>query len=127
MSKNYGAFRYIIEKDVETDDHIRHEKTEETIEIVGFKNQLSFSYGDNNKEYFLEMKKGSGINPETKLEGLRRNNFFGTYLLGPMLVLNPIFMRYLLNILGLNDKEIPFIEIANKAYEIRLGEFKGRT
>jgi CobQ-like glutamine amidotransferase family enzyme len=36
------------------------------LEIVGFKNQLSFSYGNNEKEYFLEMIKGSGINPQTR-------------------------------------------------------------
>lgn len=99
---------------------------EENIEIVGFKNQLSFSYGDNSNEYFLEMIKGTGINTETKLEGIKRNNFFGTYLLGPILALNPKFMKHILILLGLENTILPFEDVANSAYEARLKEFYER-
>ena len=105
--------------------NFKHTNNEE-IEIVGFKNQLSLSYGNNESEYFIEMVKGSGINPQTTLEGIRRNNFFGTYLLGPILVINPKFMKHILTLLGQKNAEIPFEDVANKAYEIRLKEFKER-
>jgi len=91
------------------------------LEIVGFKNQLSHSYGENSNNYFLEMQKGTGINKETKLEGIHKNNFYGTYLLGPILPLNPDFTKHLLKI------EIPYYEEAKKAYKLRLTEFKERA
>jgi len=43
---------------------------DEEIEIVGFKNQLSFSYGNNSGCYFQKIIKGSGLNPESRI---RRN------------------------------------------------------
>ena len=37
------------------------------------------------------------MNKETVNEGIRDHNFFATYLVGPFLVLNPLFTKYLLN------------------------------
>ena len=54
-----------------------------------------------------------------KNEGFRYKNFFATYLLGPLLVLNPPFTRYLLRLLGRADE--PAIEKAvTEAYDFRL-------
>ena len=50
----------------------------EDIELVGFKSQFAFSFGDNSKMYFTEAEKGIGLNPNTKLEGIKKNNFIGT-------------------------------------------------
>ena len=61
------------------------------IEIVGFKSQFTMMYGDNSSSYFLQVEKGIGINEESKLEGIKKNNFIGTYLLGPILIENPLF------------------------------------
>ena len=65
----------------------------EDIEIIGFKSQFTMLYGNNTDMTFVEVEKGIGINKESKLEGIRRNNFFGTYLLGPILILNPLFTK----------------------------------
>ena len=61
------------------------------------------------------------MNPETKAEGLRRNHFFGTYSLGPYLILNPPFTKYLLRLLGLDDA-LAFEEEAMEAYRYRWNE-----
>lgn len=50
------------------------------IKIVGFKSQFTMMYGNNTDNYFLKVEKGIGINKESKLEGINKNNFFGTYL-----------------------------------------------
>ena len=95
----------------------------DNIEIVGFKAQFSTSFGDNSKNFAFKVKKGWGINKESKLEGIRENNFFGTYLLGPVLVLNPLFTKYILKIAG-EKEEVAFEKEAMEAYNARLKEFK---
>lgn len=92
------------------------------IDIVGFKNQFSHLYGENRDGHLFDTQRGCSLNPQTMAEGLRRKNFLGTYLLGPMLVLNPKFTQYLLSLLG-SDAVPAFYEAAMDAYNQRLGEF----
>lgn len=92
------------------------------ITIVGNKSQFTQCYGLKNN-FFIKVTKGIGINPEEKYEGIHYNNFYGTYLLGPFLVLNPYFTKYLLKELGYTGK-LAFEEDAIKAYEIRLTELQ---
>ena len=96
----------------------------EDIEVVGFKSQFTMMYGNNNDSYFLEVEKGIGINPESKLEGIKDHNFFGTYLTGPILILNPYFTKKLLKLMGAEDTTLAFEESSIEAYKIRLEEFK---
>ena len=86
--------------------------------LVGFKNQLSHSYGETGSPFLL-MHTGTGLNPETKNEGFRHGNFIATYLLGPFLVLNPRFTQYLLQLLGCETPPA-FWKEAMEAYEYRL-------
>lgn len=95
----------------------------EDIKIVGFKAQFSMGYGDNSNNYVFESIKGSGINKESKYEGYRVNNFIGTYLLGPILVLNPYFTKYILKLIGQEEK-VAFEDVAIETYEKRLEEFE---
>ncbi|NLZ81895.1 MAG: hypothetical protein GX913_08890 [Clostridiales bacterium] len=103
----------------------------EDMKIVGFKSQFSHSYGDNKEkkfdEYFYKVIRGAGLNPDSDLEGIRRNNFFGTYTLGPLLVLNPYFTKYLLKLLGVEEPVLAFEEANIDAYETRLAEFEKET
>lgn len=94
------------------------------ITIVGYKNQFTHSYGDNSDGYFIKVERGDGLNPETKLEGVRKNNFIGTYLLGPILIQNPLFTEYILKLLGVEKPELAFKETIMAAYERRLSEYK---
>lgn len=97
------------------------------MKIVGFKNQFSHSFGDNSKNYFSKVVRGVGLNKNSYLEGFRVNNFIGTYLLGPLLILNPLFTKYLVESLDKNVKTIPFYEEAITAYHKRLAEFSDKT
>ena len=95
----------------------------EDIEIVGFKSQFTMMYGDNSSSYFVEVEKGIGLNKESKLEGIQKNNFIGTYILGPLLILNPLFTKKLINKMGA-DAHIALEEETMAAYEARLKELK---
>ena len=94
------------------------------IDIVGFKSQFTFSYGENGDYNFSKAEKGIGINPKTMLEGINKNNFFGTYLIGPILILNPYFTKKILEKIGADNLNIAFEEDVIKAYEQRINEFK---
>lgn len=93
------------------------------LDIVGFRSQFSFLYGDNSQNAFMTCKRGIGINPESKLEGMRRNNLICTQLVGPILPLNPLFCEYFIGLSG-TQAQAPFREAAVAAYEQRLKEFK---
>lgn len=96
----------------------------EDIEVVGFKSQFTMMYGDNSNNYFLELKAGVGLNPDTKLEGIKENNFIGTYLIGPILILNPLFTEKLLKMMGVENTTVALNEDVMNAYEERLKELK---
>lgn len=95
----------------------------EGTKIVGFKDQFTMVYGNNEENYLFKVTKGWGLNKESKLEGIRVNNLFASYVLGPILPLNPDFAKYILELLG-QEAELPFEEEAKTAYEIRLKEFE---
>lgn len=96
----------------------------EGIKLVGFKSQFSHSYGDNASCYFYDVIKGTGLYPGIMKEGLKKNNFFGTYTVGPFLVLNPLFVKYLLKLLGVEKPVLAHEEVIMAAYQQRLAEFE---
>lgn len=95
----------------------------ENMDIVGFRAQFSFLYGDNSDAYFVSCTRGHGINPQSKLEGMRKNNLICTQLLGPILPLNPLFCEYLMKLAG-SDAQAAYREAAMAAYEQHLKEFQ---
>ena len=103
--------------DVDTDEEIK-------IKIMGFKSTFSFSYGDNKESYLFKSIKGCGINKNSTLEGIRVNNLFGTYLLGPLLIVNPEFTKYLMELLGIENPKLQHEEEMYACYEKRLQEFE---
>lgn len=98
--------------------------TWEDIEIVGFKSQFTFSYGDNTQNYFAKVEKGVGLNKELNYEGIQKNNFIATYLIGPILILNPYFTKKLIEKMKIENPKLAFEQDVIKAYEQRLEEFK---
>lgn len=96
----------------------------EDIEIVGFKSQFTTMYGDNSQDYFVQVQMGEGINENTNLEGIQKNHFIGTYIIGPILVLNPLFTKKFLQMLGVENPQLALEEDVKAAYSQRLGEFK---
>lgn len=96
----------------------------EDIDLVGFKSQFTFSYGENEENYFAKVEKGIGLNPESNLEGIQKNNFIATYVIGPILILNPEFTKKILEKMGIEEPKIAFEEDVKKAYEQRLKELR---
>ncbi|UOO37650.1 hypothetical protein IZU99_10475 [Oscillospiraceae bacterium CM] len=92
------------------------------VDIVGFKSQFAHAYGEDGEALF-ETARGAGRNPGTKPEGIRKNNFMATYVLGPLLILNPPFTKYLLGLLGVPDRPLAYEAAAMDAYCLRLAEF----
>ncbi len=93
----------------------------ENMEITGFHSR--FSSAESEEQGFAEVVRGCGTNAASLTEGVRKNNFFGTYLLGPLLVLNPDFTQYLLKLMG-SEARIAFEDTARRAYAARLEEFR---
>lgn len=92
--------------------------------IVGYTSRFSNTFGDNSNNYLFKVEKGIGINLNSNFEGIRYNNLFATYLLGPLLVQNPLFTKYLLELLGESSQNLAYEKEVLEAYNIRLEEFK---
>lgn len=92
------------------------------LKIVGFKSQFTHSYGDN-KNYFMKTLRSCGLNPDTDKEGIKINNFYATYVIGPILLLNPPFVKYLLDSIGLKKYNLAFEKEAMDAYEYRVKQY----
>ena len=92
-------------------------------EIVGFKHQFTQWYGDNSACSLAKTVRGTGINPETPFDGIRRGNLFATQLLGSVLVLNPSFLKYVLSLLSAKPT-LAFEDAVQEMYRARLAEFK---
>ena len=92
------------------------------ITMLGHRSQFSFAYGEFPNP-FVDIEIGIGMNPNTRNEGIYINNFHATYSLGPCLIMNPLFAKYLLRLLGLDDKLLFENEII-EAYEYRRDELR---
>ena len=93
-------------------------------EIVGYTSRFSHTYGIKDEDAFIKVTKGYGSVVDGKVEGVKRNNLFGTYLLGPFLIQNPLFTEKLLKALGAESAELAFRKDIMKAYDVRLAQFK---
>lgn len=97
------------------------------IKVMGHKATFSFSYGNIEDKFLFKSINGCGINKDSNLEGIRINNFYGTYLIGPLLIVNPDFTKYILKLLGIENSKICFEEEAIKCYNQRLEEFERKS
>lgn len=89
--------------------------------ILGFQNR-SGVISNIEANAFLTLTKGTGHSPKMKKEGIMKNHFFGTYLIGPILIRNPELLKYFVKQLILeldsNFKFKPFhLTLENKAYQ----------
>ncbi len=94
------------------------------MDMVGFNSRFSHSYGDVAGKEFMKVEKGAGINRDSMLDGIRINNLFATYVIGPLLPLNPPFTKYIMKLLGVDEPVCAYEKAAMKAYEQRLSEYK---
>lgn len=94
------------------------------IEIVGFKAQFTKAYQNSDSNHFIKVTRGLAMNDKSCYEGFVKNNFFGTYMIGPLLVLNPLFTKIFLKNSGVNNPTLAFEKEALNAYYKRLDDFK---
>ena len=60
--------------------------------VLGFQNQNSIMR--ENKDPLFHVIHGTGSYPTSKKEGIHEYEFYGTYLIGPLLVRNPELLKY---------------------------------
>ena len=98
--------------------------TFEDMELVGFKAEFSQLYGDNSANALATVRYGTGINAKSKLEGVRINNFFSTAIVGPFLLMNPGFVKYLMKLLGVENPKLKYEPVIMDAYARRLADIE---
>lgn len=98
----------------------------EDMEIVGFKSLFGLTYGAPDGGEAFKTVRGFGRNENTADEGFRRGDMIATYLIGPLLLLNPPFTKWLLRKMGAPDR-LAFEDTINEAYRRRLAEFHSES
>ena len=114
---------YHAERDMKKRFNSLYVGTYGELEIVGFKSQFSHGYYDGEIDSLFMTTRGPGFNPDVVPEGVRWHNFMATYLIGPLFVLNPLFMKTLMAELGLGEVTPAYEKAALEAYERRLAEY----
>lgn len=94
--------------------------------LVGFINKCSEIEGIS--ETLFSVKMGLGNKNDGSTEGIRKNNFFGTHLTGPVLIKNPHFLVYLAKLISGGKMPIETSQLAyeNAGYDITLSELTKR-
>lgn len=95
--------------------------------VMGFKSQFTTATPKSDSLALFPVEKGVGLNKKCSFEGIRYKNFFGTYLLGPLLLLNPPFTKSLLTLMGAGSAELAFREEVESAYQKRLEDFRKKA
>lgn len=88
--------------------------------IIGFQNQSSKI--ENFEFNLFEVIRGIGSFKGSKKEGIHYKNFYGTYVLGPLLVRNPEFLKYFVtSLIKFKDANYELknfnLELDQKAYD----------
>lgn len=125
MMNRYNSL-YLGTFDLKMKDKKKENSKEQknTTKIVGFKAQFSNSYGINKNNYLFKTIKEYKMDESKEYEGIRINNFIGTYILGPLLVFNPEFTTYLLKLIGEENPKLEYEKEITNCYDMRLKEFE---
>lgn len=103
----------------ETKDKITSEILAKTLVIskpvIGFTNRTSIIKEENN--YLFDIIKGKGNNLDSKKDGYFEKNFYGTYLIGPLLVRNPDLLNYFIKQIIKNKYQTTKIKKINLSLE----------
>ncbi len=93
--------------------------------LVGFINKCSSIKNISSPLFSILM--GIGNNEAEKTEGIRKNNFFGTHLTGPVLIKNPYFLEYIASLLpGMEKADGSYLKYEKAGYEVTLSELTKR-
>ena len=118
-----GLFDYTAKREMKNRYNALYLGKFEDMDIVGFKSQFAHAYDFGELPPLFDTVRGDGRCRGDKNEGVRIKNFMATYLLGPIMILNPDFAKYTLKLMGVNEPTLRFEAAAYEAYERRLSEF----
>lgn len=93
------------------------------MQLVGFKAEFTQTFGEE-KDALAVMQLGTGRNKTSKLEGIHINNFISTGIVGPFLMMNPPFVKYIMTLLGVKEPTLKYEEVIYAAYADRLADIK---
>ncbi len=96
----------------------------ENMTLLGYTSRFSETYGITEEMAMCQVEIGTGSAPNTSLEGIRQGRVIATYLLGPLLVSNPDFSKWLLTQLGIKAPQLPHSEALYQSYECKRKEFQ---
>ena len=122
-----GIFRFTARREMMNRYNSLYVGKFEGMDIVGFKSQFAHAYDFDDSLPLFDTVRGDGRCRGDKKEGLRKNNFMATYLIGPIVVLNPPFAKYLLTLMGVENPTLEFEQAAYDAYNRRVSEFNEPT
>lgn len=92
-----GLFDFTIKESTErivTDSVVNFDGKD----VIGFVNKASQIYGD--VKQLFTVKQGAGNSESTPtVEGIHDGNFYGTHIIGPLLIKNPFIAQYFANLL----------------------------
>lgn len=95
--------------------------------VLGYTSRFSHTWGNSGADCLFKITKGTGSNPDSMLEGYHRGKFYGTYFIGPILVINPDFALHIFREMGVENMTLPFEAEARLAFEKRLADTKAAT
>ena len=92
--------------------------------LLGYTSRFADTFGITEDMALCKVSIGSGSDPKSKLEGILSGRVIATYLLGPLLVANPDFSKWLMVQLGVENPALPFEDALYLAYETKRKEFQ---
>ena len=95
----------------------------EGMQLLGYTSRFAHTHGVTENLAMAKVSIGTGCEKGSKLEGIRTGRVIATYLLGPLLVANPDFSKWLLKQLGIDEPKLPFEEDLYKAYAVKAKAF----
>jgi CobQ-like glutamine amidotransferase family enzyme len=96
----------------------------EGMTLLGYTSRFAHTFGITEDIALAKTDIGCGSCEGSTWEGICDGNVIATYLLGPVLVLNPDFARRVLERLGVPCSALPFEDDLRKAYLRQLEEFR---
>ena len=94
--------------------------------IVGFINTSCVYEGISTSLLQLQLGQTLGNDKKSHTDGIREGNFYGTQLIGPVLVKNPHFLEHICRQLTGSDFRLSREGYAQKAYDVALSELNKR-
>ncbi|MDO4500325.1 MAG: hypothetical protein Q4B60_03510 [Erysipelotrichaceae bacterium] len=119
---NLVDMKTVSSKDRYTGDVILNNK--DFGEVVGFINKCTSITTDKDNSLFTYIFKDNTLN-DGEVEGFRFKNCFGTHVIGPVLVKNPNFMKYIVKMFVSDYKEIVYL-FEEDSYNVTLKALKER-